>query len=58
MRAILALAGSLGMQVIAEGIETQEQHDALVQLGCEFGQGFFYARPQPASVWIGHPATV
>ncbi len=58
VRAILALAGALGMQVIAEGIETIEQHEALVQLGCEFGQGFFYARPQPASVWIEHSATV
>jgi EAL domain-containing protein (putative c-di-GMP-specific phosphodiesterase class I) len=52
VRAIIALAGALGMQVIAEGIETQAQHEALVQLGCEFGQGFLYARPQPAHVWI------
>ena len=58
VRAILALAGALNMQVIAEGIETQVQHDALIQLGCEFGQGFFYARPQPAHVWIKHTATV
>jgi diguanylate cyclase (GGDEF)-like protein len=58
VRAILALAGALGMQVIAEGIETQAQHDALIQLGCEFGQGFFYARPQPAHVWIKRAATV
>ena len=52
VRAILALAGSLGMQVIAEGIETEAQHTALVQLGCEYGQGFLYARPAPAHVWI------
>ncbi|MGA9333095.1 MAG: EAL domain-containing protein [Rudaea sp.] len=52
VRAILALAGALGMQVIAEGIETEAQHNALVQLGCECGQGFLYARPQPAHVWI------
>ena len=58
VRAILALAGALSMQVIAEGIETQAQHDALIQLGCEFGQGFFYARPQPAHVWIKNTAAV
>jgi diguanylate cyclase (GGDEF)-like protein len=52
VRAIIALAGALGMQVIAEGIETEEQHEQLVQLGCQFGQGFLYARPQPAHVWI------
>ena len=52
IRAILALAGALGMQVIAEGIETEAQHAALVRLGCQLGQGFLYARPQPAHVWI------
>jgi len=52
VRAIIALAGALGMQVIAEGIETEAQHQLLVQMGCEFGQGFLYARPQPAHVWI------
>lgn len=52
IRAILALAGALGMQVIAEGIETQAQHEALLSLGCHYGQGFLYARPQPAHVWI------
>ncbi|MBS0570066.1 MAG: EAL domain-containing protein [Proteobacteria bacterium] len=56
VRAILALAGALGMQVIAEGIETEAQHATMVALGCEFGQGFLYARPQPAHVWIGQSA--
>ncbi|HSN01550.1 MAG TPA: EAL domain-containing protein, partial [Rudaea sp.] len=51
VRAILALAGALGMQAIAEGIETEAQHEALVRLGCRFGQGFLYARPQPAHAW-------
>jgi diguanylate cyclase (GGDEF)-like protein len=56
VRAIIALAGALGMQVIAEGIETEAQHDMLVQLGCEFGQGFLYAGPQPAHIWIERAA--
>jgi len=41
--AILALARSLGLGVVAEGIETLEQRDRLLALGCESGQGFLYA---------------
>src|SRR5450432_1243046 len=58
VRAILAMAGTLGMQVIAEGIETEEQHQALLQLGCEYGQGFLFARPAPAHVWIERSAAL
>ncbi len=47
VRAILALAGSLGMEVIAEGIETVVQRDALRELKCRLGQGFLFARPKP-----------
>jgi diguanylate cyclase (GGDEF)-like protein len=56
VRAILALAGSLGMQVIAEGIESELQRDLLQRLGCEFGQGFLFGQPQPASRWLGATA--
>ena len=45
VRAIIALAESLSVNVIAEGIETQEQLEALVDLGCTFGQGFLLAPP-------------
>ncbi|HVI58403.1 MAG TPA: EAL domain-containing protein [Luteimonas sp.] len=47
VRAILALAGTLGIDCIGEGIETEEQRDILRQLGCEYGQGFHYGRPAP-----------
>ena len=43
--AILALAEALGLQVTAEGIETAETARALSGMGCEYGQGFHYARP-------------
>ncbi|MGQ0800177.1 MAG: EAL domain-containing protein [Pseudomarimonas sp.] len=48
VRAIRALAGSLDMEVIAEGIETQLQCDALMRLECSIGQGFLFALPRPA----------
>lgn len=49
IRAILARAAERGIELIAEGIETQTQCDRLVQLGCSFGQGYLFAVPQPAS---------
>lgn len=45
VEAILALARTLGMGVIAEGIETEAQREALLAMGCEFGQGFLLGRP-------------
>lgn len=47
--AVLARAAEYGIEVIAEGVETQVQCDKLIQLGCNFGQGYFFAVPQPAS---------
>jgi diguanylate cyclase (GGDEF)-like protein len=52
VRAVLALAGTLGMQVVAEGIESRVQRDWLLELGCELGQGFLFALPQPVAAWI------
>jgi diguanylate cyclase (GGDEF)-like protein len=46
VRMIIELARTLGVTVIAEGIETQEQVSALVALGCEYGQGFYLGRPR------------
>jgi PAS domain S-box-containing protein len=46
--AVVGLGQSLGLKTVAEGIETQEQTDMLVRLGCEMGQGWHYGRPAPA----------
>ena len=45
VRTISTLARNLGMEVIAEGIETEEQYQQLKMLGCEYGQGFLFSRP-------------
>jgi EAL domain-containing protein (putative c-di-GMP-specific phosphodiesterase class I) len=47
-RAIVALGGSLGMQCIAEGVETESQAAALAALGCTAAQGFLFSRPVAA----------
>ncbi|MFP4514060.1 MAG: EAL domain-containing protein, partial [Acidimicrobiales bacterium] len=45
IEAVLHLSESLGITSIAEGIETEEQADLLLDLGCTLGQGWFFARP-------------
>jgi EAL domain-containing protein (putative c-di-GMP-specific phosphodiesterase class I) len=45
VKTIIELARALGMDVVAEGVETRQQHDLLRDLGCRYGQGFLYARP-------------
>jgi diguanylate cyclase (GGDEF)-like protein/PAS domain S-box-containing protein len=48
VQTIVQLGRSLGLQTVAEGIETSEQLGALRRIGCEFGQGFLFSRPVPA----------
>ena len=47
--AVTHLAHVLGLAVIAEGVETQEQRDEITAIGCDFAQGYFFARPMPAA---------
>ncbi|MEO8657408.1 MAG: EAL domain-containing protein [Bryobacteraceae bacterium] len=53
-RSIIQMAGHLGMGVTAEGIESPSQAFELLGLGCEFGQGYYFARPMPAGKALGY----
>lgn len=46
---VIAMAKKLGIEVVAEGVETQVQHETLSRLGCDYVQGYLYAKPLPAS---------
>ena len=48
VRSILEMAHTLRMQVVAEGVEDNQQIAQLIEMGCEFGQGFFFSRPVSA----------
>ena len=50
--AVVGLGQSLGLTTVAEGIETQEQAEMMLWLGCDLGQGFFYGRPMPAEALV------
>ncbi|HEX2596550.1 MAG TPA: EAL domain-containing protein, partial [Luteimonas sp.] len=56
--AILALARSLGLEVVAEGIESQDQLRILRGMGCLYGQGYLFGRPQPAEHWRARKAAI
>ena len=48
VEAIIFMAHKLGIKTIAEGVETQEQQDLLIEFGCDYVQGYFYSPPIPA----------
>lgn len=51
VEAILALGRALGMEIVAEGVETEQQRDRLSAMGCVYAQGYLFGRPQPARHW-------
>ena len=60
--ATMAMAQSLGLELVAEGVETRAQADALLELGCRRAQGFLFDAPLPAEAfarrWLLQPEPV
>jgi EAL domain-containing protein (putative c-di-GMP-specific phosphodiesterase class I) len=56
--AIINLAHSLKLELIAEGVESADLRDRLAELGCEMGQGYHFSRPMPASQVLDWAAKV
>jgi len=52
VESVVAMAQKLGLEVVAEGVETEYQHRFLQNIGCNYGQGYFYAQPLPAAALI------
>jgi EAL domain-containing protein (putative c-di-GMP-specific phosphodiesterase class I) len=53
-KSTLALAGDMGIEVVCEGIETVAQHQALLEMGANYGQGWLFARPMDRHALVSH----
>lgn len=58
VKAIIALGSSLGMEIIAEGVETQAQREELIKIGCYFAQGFLFSEAIPFEQVLELPKTL
>ena len=54
MQAVINLALELGLQVIAEGVETKQQAQRLALMGCQYAQGYYYGHPMPQEEFEEH----
>jgi EAL domain-containing protein (putative c-di-GMP-specific phosphodiesterase class I) len=52
--AVVALAHNMGLKVVAEGVETQEQSDFLAEIGCDLCQGYFFSKPVHADLFFNY----
>ena len=50
IQTIISLANNMEMELVAEGIETKKQLEILCNMGCEYGQGYFFSKPLPSNI--------
>jgi len=53
VRSTIEMAHHLGLEVVAEGVETPEGLNRLIEMGCDAAQGYYFSRPLPAGELIG-----
>ena len=49
---VIKMMKELGLEIVAEGVESEEQRDTLVDLGCDYLQGYYYSKPVPEEDFI------
>ncbi|MCX7102062.1 MAG: EAL domain-containing protein [Methylobacter sp.] len=54
VKSLCVLAKAIGMSIVAEGIETAEEHRLLTEMGVDYGQGYFYAKPMPEAEFCNY----
>ena len=52
VQGVLSLARTLGIETVGEGIENMAQRQTLLQLGCDYGQGYLLGRPAPMDTFV------
>jgi EAL domain-containing protein (putative c-di-GMP-specific phosphodiesterase class I)/CheY-like chemotaxis protein len=52
VESVIAMARRLGLRTVAEGIETEAQREILLELDCDMGQGYLFAKPMPVAEWL------
>jgi EAL domain-containing protein (putative c-di-GMP-specific phosphodiesterase class I) len=52
VESVVAMARRLGLRTVAEGIETEAQREILLELDCDMGQGYLFAKPMPVTEWL------
>jgi EAL domain-containing protein (putative c-di-GMP-specific phosphodiesterase class I)/FixJ family two-component response regulator len=52
VESVIAIARRLGLRTVAEGIETEAQREILIELNCDMGQGYLFAKPMAAADWL------
>lgn len=57
VKTIISLGQSMEIELIAEGIETERHQRRLLELGCRYGQGYFYSKPLPAEAFLQYLQT-
>ena len=54
MRYIIDMCKNMGLSVLSEGVETEEQRQRLMKMGCDYVQGYYYSKPLPEADFVDY----